>query len=718
MSLQFLSPWFLLGLLGIALPILVHLLTRRQQKRIPFSAVYLLEQVQKRSIRRSQPNRLLLLLFRCLAIACLSLALASPIFSFGGPEEFLPSKPTANVIVIDNSYSMAARAKDQALYDQTVAFAASLLQRLPANNTFSLVYASDPARVVQDWTGDPAQIVKLLKLSKPSFQTTSIGQGLTKAYDLLSTAQEENRRIFVLTDLDRNGWKEKELENLTENPGSVPIKIIDFSAHRMEKNRALVEHVDLTQEFLTNNRILRVEARIANLQPDTAISQLRVALVVDGKTKSEDFIDLPPGGRVDKAFSFPYLGREAVQGYVEIQDDGLNVDNRRLFSFQPDRKIQVLVVDGDPRGVSHQNESFYVEKALNPFRATVTDIQPTISTLAELADRKLEQYSVVILCNVRSLPFDYERRLEEFVKRGGGLFVALGDQVDAKFYNEKMGILLPVTLQTLNQIDTESEPFRLEGGDHPHPVLRTFQGKSMHQMAQVPFHALYSVRPRADRDFLVPMRFTNEYPALIESAYGRGKVLLFTSSLDRDWNQFPIQPTFLPWLQRWVKYIAQSLESLSEQNLKVGQPIQLEDVSPYAYIVAPGGGITALEKIGDAELQFGDTWTPGPYRLLQSGTAPEGERHEGEPGTRVTLLPADARYIGTVTANIDTAESLSETLTPEDVKKLLPGYTVTVLRDTEMKETSRVDGGVPLVGPFLFLLACVFLVEGWMIRRE
>ncbi|MGP0566570.1 MULTISPECIES: BatA domain-containing protein [unclassified Nitrospina] len=718
MSLQFLSPWFLLGLLGIALPILVHLLTRRQQKRIPFSAVYLLEQVQKRSIRRSQPNRLLLLLFRCLAIACLSLALASPIFSFGGPEEFLPSKPTANVILVDNSYSMAAQSKDQTLYNQTVAFAAALLERLPANNTFSLVYASDPARVVQDWTGDAAQIVKLLKLSKPSFQTTSIGQGLTKAYDLLSTAKEENRRIFVLTDLDRNGWKEKELENLTEDPGSVPIKVIDFSAHRMEKNRALVEHVDLTQEFLTNNRILRVEASIVNLQPDIAISQLRVALVVDGQTKSEDFIDLPAGGRMDKAFSFPYLGREAVQGYVEIQDDGQNVDNRRLFSFQPDRKIQVLIVDGDPRGVSHQNESFYVEKALNPFRATVTDIQPTVSTLAELPDRKLEQYSVVILCNVRSLPFDYERRLEEFVKRGGGLFISLGDQVDAKFYNEKMGILLPVTLQTLNQVDGKSEPFRLQGGENPHPVLRTFQGKSMQQMAQVAFYALYSVAPRADRDFLVPMRYTNEYPALVESSFGRGKVMLFTSSVDRDWNQFPIQPTFLPWVQRWVKYIAQSLESLSDQDLKVGHPILMEEVGPYAYIVTPGGGILALEKTGDSDLQFQDTWTPGPYRLYQSTQSPEGERSEGDSGTRVNQLPADARYIGTVTVNIDTTESVTETLTPDEVKKFLPGYAVTVLRDSDIRESSQMEGGLPLVGPFLFLLACVFLVEGWMLRRE
>ena len=65
MSLNFLSPIFLFGLLGIAIPILIHLMTRRQKKRIRFSAVYLLFQSQKRSVKKAAPNRLLLLLIRC-----------------------------------------------------------------------------------------------------------------------------------------------------------------------------------------------------------------------------------------------------------------------------------------------------------------------------------------------------------------------------------------------------------------------------------------------------------------------------------------------------------------------------------------------------------------------------------------------------------------------------------------------------------------------------
>ncbi|MEO2044541.1 MAG: BatA domain-containing protein, partial [Nitrospinaceae bacterium] len=75
MSLNYSSPLFLFGLLGMVVPVLIHLLTQRKQKKIRFSAVYLLAQLQIRSSRKSQPNRLFLLLARCLAIALFSLAL-------------------------------------------------------------------------------------------------------------------------------------------------------------------------------------------------------------------------------------------------------------------------------------------------------------------------------------------------------------------------------------------------------------------------------------------------------------------------------------------------------------------------------------------------------------------------------------------------------------------------------------------------------------------
>ena len=157
MNFSFTSPWYLLGLLGLALPILIHLLTRRQQTRLKFSAVYLLQQAQKRAVRKSRPNKLLLLLLRCLAIGFLCLALANPILSSGGLENVLASRPSAHVFILDDSYSMSATSDQGTLFDRATQTLTELIEKLPGNHSFSLVLASNPARMVQDWTETQAK---------------------------------------------------------------------------------------------------------------------------------------------------------------------------------------------------------------------------------------------------------------------------------------------------------------------------------------------------------------------------------------------------------------------------------------------------------------------------------------------------------------------------------------------------------------------------------
>lgn len=407
MNLDIANPAYLFGLLGMSVPVLVHLLTRRHQTHIKFSAIYLLLQAQKRSIKRSRPNRLWLLLIRCLAIAFLSLALANPIFSFGGPEELISSTPSANVYILDDSYSMGRKSQQGLVFEEALRVLGSLIEHMPGTSSHSLVLASNPGQIVQDWTEDRKRILKRLNTLQPSHQVTRIGNALTQAQDLLISAPQQARRIYLLTDLDKNGWKSEEFPDLL--PKVDKIKVLDFSSERTEPNRALIEEVEASQEFLSQNRVVRIKTRLRNLHSERPLNGLKVSLWVDGKRMSESLVDLPPNTTTDKHFSFPLQSNAMIHGRVTIEQDGLEEDNQRMFSYQPDRKLKVLLVDGDPRGVAHQNETFYLERALNPFASATADMDPVVCTLAELPQRDLYQFSVVILSNVRELPVEYEK---------------------------------------------------------------------------------------------------------------------------------------------------------------------------------------------------------------------------------------------------------------------------------------------------------------------
>ena len=717
MNFSFTSPWYLLGLLGLALPILIHLLTHRQQTRLKFSAVYLLQQAQKRSVRKSRPNKLLLLLLRCLAIGFLCLALANPILSSGGLENVLASRPSAHVFILDDSYSMSATSDQGTLFDRATQTLTELIEKLPGNHSFSLVLASNPARVVQDWTGDSGKTLKWLKAAHSSHRTTSIGKAVTMATDLLNTAPQENKRIFILTDMDQNGWDRDEFPTMLAENSRIQIKVIDFSGSQKGLNRALVKNVKLNQEFLTNRRIIRVQATVANLLPDRAIKQLPVTLFINGKRQSESTIDLPAKGEATHEFTFPLLNNDPVSGHVEIEEDALTADNRRLFIYQPDRKIKVLVVDGDPRGVAHQHDSFYVEKALNPFSSPMADIEPTVSTLSEFSERELKQYSVIILCNVRDLAIGLEQELEKFVLRGGSLFIGLGDQVDPKYYNEKLGLLLPVTLKSINQVRTRDKPFHLRAQPSNHPVLKVFTGNMLKEMARIPFRTLYSVEPRRGRKFEEPMHFTNQFPAVIESQFGEGKVLLFVSSLDRDWNNFPIHPTFLPWIQRWVKYAAQGLENISRHDVTVGTPLVLEEMEQPPLVVAPGGKISLARKNPQSPPVFDDTHRPGVYELYQ-WTGPPVPGPVDSPPSAPKQLPADAKRLGSFTVNFDPAESAPGKVPEKELAQYFPGAQVDYSPADQALNAASVGAGVPLTTLLFLMLAVMMFWESWIVRKE
>ena len=101
----FLHPWVLAGLVAAAIPILLHLLARREPPTVVFPAVRYLVSTTREHQRRLKLQNWLLLLLRTLLIVLLVLAAAAPTL----PQSGVPGHaPTALVLVLDNSPSSGA----------------------------------------------------------------------------------------------------------------------------------------------------------------------------------------------------------------------------------------------------------------------------------------------------------------------------------------------------------------------------------------------------------------------------------------------------------------------------------------------------------------------------------------------------------------------------------------------------------------------------------
>ncbi|MGY8761731.1 MAG: BatA domain-containing protein, partial [Nitrospinaceae bacterium] len=196
---------------------------------------------------------------------------------------------------------------------------------------------------------------------------------------------------------------------------------------------------------------------------------------------------------------------------------------------------------------------------------------------------------------------------------------------------------------------------------------------------------------------------------------GKGKVILFTSSIDRDWNNFPIQPTFLPWIQRWIKYSARGLDSHLKKNLLIGEPFYLQKSSekPTVYITSPNGKVTYPSSI-NGKIEFQDTDTPGVYKIYQD----PNNFSTRETSTILPQLPYGAELIGSFNVNIDPVESIPGKISNEEIKSLLPETNITFSSGYQKLNVKKTGESRAISTFILILMGIMLLFEGWLVRKE
>jgi len=173
--------------------------------------------------------------------------------------------------------------------------------------------------------------------------------------------------------------------------------------------------------------------------------------------------------------------------------------------------------------------------------------------------------------------------------------------VDPEAYDRELGALLPMPLHVEKTAANAGRGAPASGsaarfGDvqWDHPALAVFSGDGREGFLGARVFRYLLAKPGrggAERGTRVIASFDDGSPALVEARHGKGRVLLFTSSVDRDWTDWPIRTSFLPAMQRFAGFLAGSLEERREPPLPVGAPrtIRPDDGETIAALVGPDG---------------------------------------------------------------------------------------------------------------------------------
>jgi hypothetical protein len=287
--------------------------------------------------------------------------------------------------------------------------------------------------------------------------------------------------------------------------------------------------------------------------------------------------------------------------------------------------------------VRTEDETFFLEAALH---AGGSSFAVNTALPDELSTRNLGEYGAIFLANVARPGADIAAALTRYVEAGGGLFIAVGDRVDADTWNQNMKRLLPQPLGLKRTASAapggshEGETVdlrpaeRLAPIDRHHPLLGSFaaRGEGLASARFFQFMLLAPVPDAPGRS--VVLRYESGAPALVEAEVGRGRVLLLTTTVDREWTDLPIRPGFLPLMQEAARRLAGAPSGDASAALVVGQrrEIAMGADDRRIDVIKPNGQIRSLTPDASTRVReggraaarmliFADTDEPGAYRV-------------------------------------------------------------------------------------------------------
>jgi hypothetical protein len=630
---HFLAPALLLGILAAALPYLIHRVGKRRALPVRFAAMQLLLRCERRVHARRRLREILLMLARTAVAASLPFIFARPFAEQATDLPVVTLDAQSAVIVLDDSASMQASTSTGTLFGRARARAQALARQFPSESelAFLVTSAGSPPKI-GELEPDRARVVEAIEASRCSFRSADFTMAMRQASSILAASKRTHRRIYLFTDLQATGWEDGAGLPLVGPPEVV---VDDVSGGTQLANRAVVEmRVEPSSEAGPTGIV--VTAEIADYS-NRATPALGVTLRLDGVSVAQGTVDLPAGGHARKRFlhSLPAEGSSSHDLTVEIDGDGFAVDDRRSVHVEMARTLRVLVVDGDPRTIRNEDEAFFFETAL---QSGVPGAQLTTKLPDDVATEALSGYTVVALLNVGRPSTPLASALDHFVEAGGGLLLTVGDRVDAALWNERLAKLLPQPLglvrtaaalpgQHSGETVDDRPAERLLPLDRRHPLLAAFpeQGDGLLSARFFKYMLVDPVRDTGVRNVI--LRYESGAPALIEREVGKGRVMLLTTTVDREWTDLPIRAGFLPLMREVARTLVGASDEDDAATLLVGEPRLLSvagDVQTLE-ITRPDGSvwIGKREQAGTSQsLAFLGTDQIGLYRVRAAG--PDG----------------------------------------------------------------------------------------------
>ncbi len=741
--------FFVAGLLLVSIPIIIHILNRRRFKTVTWAAMEYLLRAMRKNRRRLKFEQMILLVTRCLVLALLGTALARPMMCDNAAVNALGGRAGLNVLVIDNSYSMAyvANRPDAPTHlAQAKKIAKGLIDRLNAGGeSVAIIVTARPIRSADAADSAPEDAIVLrpgydLDAAKAavdrieqSYLDTDLPNALQLAQRLGSEdTRQTDRRLYLITDGTKGafeGPRASALQQFGQDLSKLyKVTSYNLTDGRQQSNLAALD-LRADSNLVTTKFGAAFAAKVGGFGnvPDASLHWwLNDAPLPDTPAKR---YEPDTEAAVQSGAKFATGGPQVLTVSV-LGNDSLRDDDTRRRVVDVASELKVLIVEGQ-RGINAlEGSGAFLQIALSPPRDAAPGVKGTNSYVStelisdlELGNKPLDEYSTVILAGVGNILPAQADLLSKFVKQGGTLMSFMGEAVNSENYNAVMlpRKLLPGPLVKRMSTAQNEEGFYFEFPPQgvPHPFLRLFTGEQDTGLEKAKVYTYWQTDvpsgSEVERVLNYLPRGTNNAttrpagatstagapvpdPAITVHSLGRGRVVFVSTTGNSEWTTLPAKPNYVTLIHELLQGSVRTGDYW--MNLTVGQPVE----------VPPSIKLAGAPTLLDASKK---------QLVIEAVVQPDGQQvYRSRPLSKPGMYTLSAgNRVFPIAVNLPPGEADVRTIGNEGIRKALGGIDLTLRGDALPTEAVSAESGNDLSWVVMVAVFVLLLAECYMAMR-
>ena len=514
-GMHFLYPAFLFALLSLAIPVIIHLFNFRQYKKVYFSNVQFLKEVQEQQAGNRNLKERLILASRLLALLFLVLAFARPYFP--GANEANAGKQQVVSVFVDNSYSMQTLNREGTLLDEAKQKAKQIAASYNINDRFQLL--------TQDFEGKHQRMLNRTEFNdavdavKISTQSRQIGQVIARQKSLLDMQGDGVKQSYIISDFQKNIQGDPAVQD-----AGLPVSLVQLKATALPN--VAIDSVWMMNATHRPNESERIVVRLQNYA-DKAAEKIPLKLIINGVQKAIGSFTVKARSAQTDTLSFSGLQGGWQRAEIQLQDNPVTFDNKFYFTFNVTQKLPVLLVNGGQPN-----------KYLSAVFASDEFFAPQQQPDGNVDYAGLNAYPIIVLSDIKAISAGLAQQLKTYAAKGGTLMVFPSADADINSYK---ALLQPLGAASPEKLVTETNKVSAIN-------LQSAVFKSIFETApynpDLPVVKKYYALSGSRGEYL--MRMQNGEPLWQGSSFGKGKVYVSAVALNEDFSNLPVHALFVP----------------------------------------------------------------------------------------------------------------------------------------------------------------------------